>query len=332
MVVDTININKGAGTGSNNLAVGASALAANTTGTGNIALGINALASNTTGINNQAQGESTLRYATTATANTAIGNIAGNLTTGGFNTIVGGAALNHNITGTTNTIVGQGAGLLVSDNVATLGTITGGSGYTDGTYSAFLTSNGVTPVAQSTMPATIVVSGGAVTSVTLTGFKGAVTTSTVLILSTTGLPGGLATGSGFSVPVATINTTGVGNVMIGRRAGQLAYTSSRNTYVGTESGQNSNGGNDNVFLGYFSGKNETGSNKLYIENSASATPLIYGEFDNNIVKINGDLQLTTKTPASATATGTAGTICWDADYIYVCTATNTWKRTAISTW
>jgi hypothetical protein len=38
------------------------------------------------------------------------------------------------------------------------------------------------------------------------------------------------------------------------------------------------------------------------------------------------------TPASATATGAAGTIFWDANYIYVCTATNTWKRVAITTW
>ena len=41
---------------------------------------------------------------------------------------------------------------------------------------------------------------------------------------------------------------------------------------------------------------------------------------------------TAKTPSSASDTGTAGEICWDADYIYVCTATNTWKRTAIATW
>jgi hypothetical protein len=41
---------------------------------------------------------------------------------------------------------------------------------------------------------------------------------------------------------------------------------------------------------------------------------------------------TARTPASATAAGNAGDICWDANYIYVCTATNTWKRTAISTW
>jgi hypothetical protein len=41
---------------------------------------------------------------------------------------------------------------------------------------------------------------------------------------------------------------------------------------------------------------------------------------------------TAKTPASATATGTTGEIAWDANYIYVCTATNTWKRMAIATW
>jgi hypothetical protein len=37
-------------------------------------------------------------------------------------------------------------------------------------------------------------------------------------------------------------------------------------------------------------------------------------------------------PASASATGTAGTIIADASYIYICTATNTWKRVAIATW
>jgi len=41
---------------------------------------------------------------------------------------------------------------------------------------------------------------------------------------------------------------------------------------------------------------------------------------------------TAKTPASAGATGNTGEICWDAGYIYVCMATNTWKRVAIATW
>ena len=37
-------------------------------------------------------------------------------------------------------------------------------------------------------------------------------------------------------------------------------------------------------------------------------------------------------PASSTATGTVGEIRIDANYIYVCTAKNTWKRTALTTW
>ena len=40
----------------------------------------------------------------------------------------------------------------------------------------------------------------------------------------------------------------------------------------------------------------------------------------------------TTVPTSATATGTAGEIAYDSNYIYVCTATNTWKRAALSTW
>jgi len=40
----------------------------------------------------------------------------------------------------------------------------------------------------------------------------------------------------------------------------------------------------------------------------------------------------TQTPASAGASGTTGDISWDSSYVYVCTATNTWKRAAISTW
>ena len=44
------------------------------------------------------------------------------------------------------------------------------------------------------------------------------------------------------------------------------------------------------------------------------------------------IRIKNQTPASATATGTTGTIVYDSNYIYVCVATNTWKRVAISTW
>lgn len=46
----------------------------------------------------------------------------------------------------------------------------------------------------------------------------------------------------------------------------------------------------------------------------------------------GQIMIASSTPASAAATGAAGTIVWDASYIYVCTAANTWKRVAIATW
>lgn len=41
---------------------------------------------------------------------------------------------------------------------------------------------------------------------------------------------------------------------------------------------------------------------------------------------------TAKTPTGPTDTGTAGQICWDANYIYVCTASNTWRRAALTPW
>jgi hypothetical protein len=55
---------------------------------------------------------------------------------------------------------------------------------------------------------------------------------------------------------------------------------------------------------------------------------------DNFLGVDGDtFRLTTaKTPSSAAASGFAGEICWDSGYVYVCTATDTWKRAALATW
>ena len=51
------------------------------------------------------------------------------------------------------------------------------------------------------------------------------------------------------------------------------------------------------------------------------------------LQVTGGIQLVSvSAPSSASAAGTAGEVRWDASYIYVCTATNTWKRVAIATW
>ena len=43
-------------------------------------------------------------------------------------------------------------------------------------------------------------------------------------------------------------------------------------------------------------------------------------------------RISSNAPASASDTGKAGAIAYDADYVYVCVATDTWKRAALSTW
>lgn len=70
---------------------------------------------------------------------------------------------------------------------------------------------------------------------------------------------------------------------------------------------------------------------LSVDGSASVTGAIYGEVE--IITLGDTIRIETqKTPASATDRGTKGDIVHDNDYIYVCIAANTWKRTAISTW
>lgn len=82
-----------------------------------------------------------------------------------------------------------------------------------------------------------------------------------------------------------MNTAGEKNLFAGSLSGSAMISGDENTMIGTEAGFSSTG-NGNVFLGFQAGFNETGNNKLYIENSASSTPLIYGDFSLNRVGIN----------------------------------------------
>ena len=87
------------------------------------------------------------------------------------------------------------------------------------------------------------------------------------------------------------NTTGAFNTYLGISAGFKTTTGTNNTKIGYQAGFNNILGSSNVYLGYQAGYNETGSNKLYIENSNSTSPLIYGEFDNDLLRINGTLNI-----------------------------------------
>ncbi|MCP4413054.1 MAG: hypothetical protein GY808_10895, partial [Gammaproteobacteria bacterium] len=90
------------------------------------------------------------------------------------------------------------------------------------------------------------------------------------------------------------NTTGDENVGIGYGANYLNQDGSQNTIIGTDAGfgASSHSKSGSVFLGYRAGYNETSDNKLYIENSNSSTPLIWGDFAADSLRINGDLHIT----------------------------------------
>jgi hypothetical protein len=74
-----------------------------------------------------------------------------------------------------------------------------------------------------------------------------------------------------------------------------ANNSTRNTAIGAFAGSATTTGNDNIFIGNAAGSAEAGtsSNKLYIENTNAdaSNALIYGEFDTNILRVNGTFQV-----------------------------------------
>jgi len=50
------------------------------------------------------------------------------------------------------------------------------------------------------------------------------------------------------------------------------------------------------------------------------------------IQASGSIVIATSTPATSSAAGIVGQISWDSSYLYVCVATNTWKRAALTSW
>jgi hypothetical protein len=63
----------------------------------------------------------------------------------------------------------------------------------------------------------------------------------------------------------------------------------------------------------------------------TSSPVVALDVAGNSIRIG-----TSNTPATSTAAGTAGQICWDATYLYICTTTGAagsavWKRLTLAT-
>ena len=90
----------------------------------------------------------------------------------------------------------------------------------------------------------------------------------------------------------TNHVSGDGNTFLGRQSGFLHQTGPENVFVGERSGYSNINGSGNVFIGREAGFNEMGSSFLYIDNSSTSSPLIWGDFAANVLEFNGNVRIT----------------------------------------
>lgn len=117
----------------------------------------------------------------------------------------------------------------------------------------------------------------------------------VLLGKSAGISSTIGNKNTFLGATAGYSHTGGGgwNVYLGAETGFYSQTGSDNTFLGAAAGHSNEVGSGNVFIGSRAGFMETGvSNRLYIANSATVTPLVYGRFDTNLLRINGRLEVT----------------------------------------
>ena len=67
-------------------------------------------------------------------------------------------------------------------------------------------------------------------------------------------------------------------------------------------------------------------------NSKNGDPIrtAFNKVNANFTELYASIGTVPNGTKTATATGTAGQISYDANYVYICTATDTWKRAALT--
>jgi hypothetical protein len=283
ITVYDVTVGRGAGAVSTNTAVGASALAANTSGFQNTAGGANALAVNTignastafgynalalstgdannafgrlampattSGTNNAAFGNNTLQANTTGSYNVALGANALNAnTTASYNTAAGYQAMYINTTGYSNTAFGRGA------MYGYTGSGTGSNNTAIGDLSMFWNDSGTYNTAVGKESLSSNTTGNNNTSV---GFQALQASAAASNNTAVGYQAGYS------------NQTGEENHYTGYRAGYAAI-GSYNTFVGSLCAYNQTSGDLNTFVGRAAG--------YYMTNGAKNT--ILGSYNGN---------------------------------------------------
>jgi hypothetical protein len=245
-------------TATNTVAVGYQALTALTTADGSTAVGYQALSSLTGAAGNTAVGYKA-GVSVTGVYNTILGhNVGQNMTSATKNVVIGHNGTGNGIaTGTHNTIIGyqtKNSGSNSIEGLTAVGSGAGTSGNTQSTHIGYQAG----------------LNNGGTFSTTLGASAGRQGTKNSIVAI--GANANYNIGGNFSVAIGKDSAAGTDTVTIGYDAGSNST--------------------DSVFIGYQAGNQETNNNRLYIENSNSTTPLIYGEFDNDLVRINGDFEVT----------------------------------------
>jgi|WetSurMetagenome_2_1015567.scaffolds.fasta_scaffold28524_1 trimeric autotransporter adhesin len=273
------NVFLGAGAGMKNSAnynifIGNFSGYSNTSGTNNLFAGLFAGASNRKGSNNLYLGNTAGWADTIGNNNVFLGNGAGYTNQASNNIIFGYQAGFYSTTGDNNLFIGSQAGAYNQGfNNMFLGYQSGWTNTTGGS-NIFL------------------------------GFQSGFNNSTGMQNAFIGTQAGVSNTTGYNnVFIGTSagqnNTEGSSNIFIGLQTGNKNTKGSQNTALGFLAGFSNQTGNSNVFIGNNAGYYELLSNRLYISNSSADknNALIYGEFDNRYLTVNGNLGIGKTSPS-----------------------------------
>lgn len=149
-------------------------------------------------------------------------------------------------------------------------------------------------------------------------------------------------GNGTNTQFSLANSTTVGRTFVSLNG--ITQIPSADYYI---SGSNiifntAPANNDNIVVRAFTYNLEANGSNTHVQynNSGYSGGSPGFTFDNttNNVSIANTLSVAnfkftaSNPPTNANDPGVAGTVTWDSNYIYVCVATNTWKRAALATW
>ena len=275
--------------GENNVFLGNESGRINTTGAANVFIGYKSGYSNDTGFKNCFIGQESGFTNYNGRDNVFMGYRAGYLNyNGDFNVFIGKSAGNMNTSGDRNVFIGNEAGLANT---------TGWGNTYVGEQSGYINSEGY----GNSYFGRYVGESNEGNYNTCSGYESIVANQTGSYNSCYGAFSGkwnYSSGSSNALfgyragyGTAVFTNTYNNNSFFGTESGFSTATGSNNAYFGYQAGYSVTTGSGNVFLGYQAGYNETGSELLYIDNSNTSQPLIWGDFDANWIKINGDFDV-----------------------------------------